>query len=231
MKAPGPLLLAIACALAAPRPASPQGVVVDEGRFEVHLGGVAAGVEDFTIRRAGIGREDALFANATVQLRRQGRLQTIRPLLRAAPPDGVAVSYQVEVEGPDSMTLRLSRAGRRYVAAIRSAIGEEQREFPAQPDTRILEVDVAHLYYFLRDTREGDVTHVIEPRARAHLTLRTGASVEEEIRLGELTVEGRRVEYFVGEERRTVWFDRLGRVLRVSIPTRGYVAERSDPLR
>jgi hypothetical protein len=31
--------------------------------------------------------------------------------------------------------------------------------------------------------------------------------------------------------RRIVWFDRVGRVLRVEVPGRGYVADRVDPLR
>jgi hypothetical protein len=39
------------------------------------------------------------------------------------------------------------------------------------------------------------------------------------------------VDFTSGEERHAVWFDRLGRVLRVEVPARGYVAERVDLLR
>jgi hypothetical protein len=224
-------MLVLTDALLAPRVTRAQGVVVDQGRFDVSIDGRSAGTEEFTIRRAGIGREDAIFANAVVQLTRGGRQQAIRPLLRAVPPEGVATAYQVEVTGVDSMTLRLSRVGSRYVAVIQSARGEEQREFPADPETRILEQDVAHLYYFLRDTRAGATTPVIEPRTRSRLTLETGPATDEDLRVGQSLVPARRVDFKSGDDVRTVWYDRLGRVLRVSIPSRGYLAQRTDLLR
>lgn len=215
----------------APPPATAQGIVVDQGQFAVSFGGASAGTEDFSIRRAGLGREEAFFANATIGLTRDGRPQEIRPLLRAIAPAGVASEYQVEVAGADALELGLRRVGRRYVATIHSEIGEEQREFPAEPDTWILEADVAHLYYFLRDAAEGSVTPVVVPRSRTRLELTAGASADEDLRVGSTVVPARRVEFSAGEDRRTVWFDQLGRVLRVEIPATGYVAERTDALR
>jgi hypothetical protein len=222
---------AISAALSLPSAAAAQGVVVDQGRFAVSLDGRSAGVEEFTIRRAGLGGDAAIFANGTITLTRSGGTQQIVPLLRAIPPDGVASQYQVEVRGVESLNLRLRLAQRRYVAVIQSELGEEQREFPAQPDTRIVDVDVAHHYYFLREAREGTIVPVLEPRLRGHVQLRVGASREEELRLGETAVPARRVELTAGEDRRIVWFDRVGRVLRVEIPARRYLAERLDPLR
>ncbi len=224
----GPALVA---ALLIPNGARAQGVVVDQGRFDVTLNGRAAGTEEFTIRRAGIGREDAIFANAVVHLTRNGREQEVRPLLRALPPDGVATGYQVEVTGVDAMKLRLSRVRQRYVAVIDSDLGEEQREFPADSDTRIVELDVAHQYYFLRETQEGAKTPVLEPRTRSRLTFETGPASDEELRVGQSVVNARRVDFKTADDVRTVWYDRLGRVLRVSIPSRGYVAQRTDLLR
>ncbi|MSR19515.1 MAG: hypothetical protein EXR91_00850 [Gemmatimonadetes bacterium] len=223
--------LLVAAALLVPASATAQGIVVDQGRFAVSFRGASAGTEDFSIRRAGLGREEAIFANATVALTREGLPQEIRPLLRATPPNGVASEYQVEVVGADAVDLGLRRVGRRYVATIHSEIGEEQREFPAEPDTWILEADVAHLYYFLRDAREGSVTPVVVPRARIRLELTAGASTDEDLRVGSTVLRARRIEFSAGEDRRTVWFDRLGRVLRVEIPATGYVAERTDVLR
>jgi hypothetical protein len=55
-----------------------------------------------------------------------------------------------------------------------------------------------------------------------------GAAREESLQLGPNVVDARRVELSAGDDRRIVWFDRLGRVLRVSIPARGYVAQRTD---
>jgi hypothetical protein len=224
-----PLLL-LAGALLLPGRTGAQGVVVDQGRFEVSYGGRSAGTEDFSIRRAGLGPDDAMFANATVSLNREDGPQEISPLLRATPA-GVAIEYQVEVVGTDALELGLQRVARRYVATIRSVSGEEQREFPAAMTTRILEPDVAHFYYFLRETTPGAVTPIIEPRSRRRLELTTGAPSDEQITVGTTTVAARRVDYTSGEERRTVWFDALGRVLRVQIPATGYLAERTDVLR
>ncbi len=221
----------VVLALLPPPAASGQGLVVDQGRFVVSVRGDSIGVEDFTIRRAGLGREDAIFANATITLARAGARQEIRPLLRATPPDGVAIEYQVEVTGIGAMELGLRRAGRRFVATIRSELGEEQREFAAGPETRVLETDVAHHYYFLRDTREGSVTPALVPRSRERIEVVTGASREEDLHVGAAVVAARRVEFTTPSDSRVVWFDRLGRVLRVEIPAAGYSAERADVLR
>jgi len=220
--------------IALPAPASAQGVVVDQGIFAVSLDGRAAGTEEFTIRRAGLNRDDALFATATVTLRRGGANQQLRVLLRATPDSGLPKCegnepcYQVDVEGVEATSLRLGLSGRRFVARIIDAVGEEIREFPATPDTRVLERDVAHLYYFLRDLDEGAVSSVLAPRDRSRANFTTGAWTEEQIQLGPNVVAARRVEFTAGDDRRTVWFDRFGRVLRVSVPAQGYLAERTD---
>jgi hypothetical protein len=226
-----PAALLAAFALLLPLPADAQGVIVDQGRFDVSYQGQRAGTEDFSIRTAGIGPDQAIFANATVTLNRAGGTQEIRPLLRATAAGGVPVEYQIEVVGVDALELGLRRVTRRYVATIRSESGEEQREFPAAADTRILEPDVAHLYYFLRETAPGAVTPVIEPRSRTRVQLTTGTPVDEQIVVGSTSVATRRVEYTAGEDSRWVWFDALGRVLRVEVPATGYVAVRTDALR
>jgi hypothetical protein len=230
MRLTAALVLFVASPLLVPSPARAQGVVVDQGRFSVSYHGQPAGTEDFSIRRAGMGPDDAIFANATVALNRDGGAQEVRPLLRATPA-GVAIEYQIEVVGAGALELGMQRVARRYVATIRSESGEEQREFPAGMQTRILERDVAHFYYFLRETAPGSVTPIIEPRTRSRLELTTGTPVDEQITLGSASVAARRVDYTSGSDRRTVWFDALGRVLRVEIPATGYLAERTDVLR
>jgi hypothetical protein len=228
------VVVTLLAALLAPRSVMAQGVVVDQGTFAVTLEGRLAGTEEFTIRRAGLNRDDALFATGTVTLRRSGGEQQLRTLLRATPVDGLPKCqgtqpcYQVDVEGPDAMSVLLGLSGRRYVARIVNAAGEEIREFPAAPDTRILEVDVAHLYYFLKDVQEGVVSPVLGPRDRMRANLRAGSWTQEQIQLGPNIVQARRVEFSSGEDRRVVWFDRLGRVLRVSVPAKSYLAERTD---
>jgi hypothetical protein len=223
----GPLLLAPTRGLA-------QGVVVDEGTFAVSLDGRRIGTEEFTIRRAGLNRDDALFANGTVSLRRDGATQEIRILFRATPDAGLPKCegnepcYQIDVDGTGAMSLRLGLSGRRYVARILDSAGEEIREFPATSGTRILETDVAHLYYFLHDQVEGSDSPILSPRDRGRTTLVAGPWTDEQIQLGPNLIEARRVVFSAGDDRRIVWFDRLGRVLRVSVPAESYLAERTD---
>lgn len=223
-----PSLLAVVLALSG-APLGAQGVVVDQGQFEIRVDGRPAGTEDFVIRRASLGQGAAFFANGVVSSTVPHETSEVRPLLRASPPDGRAESYQVEVTGDDAMELRLALSGRRYVATIRSAVGDEDREFQARPDTRILDRAVAHHHYFLRDVRVDRAAHVLEPRSRSQYTLTATNRVEEELTIGPNVVQARRVEYTSdGAHGRTVWYDRQGRVLRVEIPAQSYVAERTD---
>jgi len=223
-----PALLALLLLPLSVAPLLAQGIVVDEGRFRILQGGRNVGSEDFAIRRAGVGRDDAMFANGVVTLGTAGDRQEITPLLRATPPDGRVAGYQVRVVGRDAVDFQLSQVGNRYVAVARSPAGDEDREFPMRETTRILDRDIAHHYYFLRDVRQGDRIHVIEPRSRLHTTLDVVRRIDEEIIVSGRTVQARRLDLGSGDQARTVWYDRLGRVVRVEIPAAGYVAERVD---
>lgn len=207
-----------------------QGVVVDQGRFEIRVEGEVVGSEDFVIRRASLGLGAAFFANGTVSTEASGMTSEVSPLLRATPADGVAESYQVTVTGDQAMELRLARSGpRRFVANIRSAVGAEDREFPAGPDTRILDLGIAHHHYFLRDLRVDRPAHVLEPRTRGQYTITATSRFDEELRLGPNLIQTRRVDFAADRGHdRTVWYDRQGRVVRVAIPDLSWVAVRTD---
>lgn len=206
-----------------------QGVVVDQGTFEVRVGGAVVGTEDFVVRRAGLGSNDAVFANGTVSLRVGGAQQQLRSILRASPAEGAAEQYQIGVTGEGALELRVERSGRRFVATIRSAAGAEDREFQALPDTHVVDLDIAHHYYFLRGIRAGGDAHVLEPRSRNQFSLTAGPYQDEDLSIGPNRITARKVSFTVAaEDVRTVWFDRQGRVLRVEIPARSYVAQRTD---
>ena len=205
-----------------------QSVVVDEGTFSIQLAGVDAGTEQFTIRRAGIGDEATVIAQAVIHLDRGDGATELRPLLRTLLPGGDLSDYQLKVSGAESAELSLWLDGRHYAARIRNAAGEEEREFLARPGTHLLEEGVAHHYYFLKDARDGSRVPVLEPRTRKQPQLVASAAGEEEIRVGTVRVRARRVTFSAGEDARTVWFDAQGRVLRVEIPGKGYLAQRQD---
>jgi hypothetical protein len=215
-------------AMAQPGRGAAQSVVVDEGTFEVSVKGAPAGTEQFTIRRAGVGDDAIVIANAVIRLDRGDGPIELHPLLEVTPLDDASVNYQIKVTGSVTSELSLRLAGRRYVARIRTEAGEEEREFLARPGTRIVEEGVAHQYYFLRGVKEGSSTPVIEPLTRRQVQLTAAASTEEEIQLGPARVLARKLTLSAGDDVRHVWFDAQGRVVRVEIPAQGYLAERRD---
>lgn len=218
-------LTLLACA---PHSSTAQSVVVDEGTFEVKIEGQRVGEERFSIRRAGPGGEATFIANAVIDLATGDGATELQPLLEALLPEGAASKYQLKVTGAEAVDLTLSLAGRRFISRIRTPEGEEEREFLARPETRILERGVAHHYYFLRNAQGGSTTPAIEPRTRTQLQLTAGAWTDEELVLGPSRVPARKVTFTAAGDARTVWFDRQGRVLRVEIPASGYVAVRTD---
>lgn len=225
---PRPALPLLVAALLAPLPGSAQSVVVDEGSFAVTLAGGATGTERFTIRRAGVGDDAIVIANAVIDTRGPGGAVEFRPLLEVTPLDDASTNYQLKVSGAESAELSVRLAGRRYVARIQTGSGEEEREFLARPGTRIVEEGVAHHYYFLRSLRPGASTSVIEPRTRRQFQLTVSSVTDEEVRIGASTIPGRRVTFSAGGEVRHAWYDVQGRLLRVEIPSVGYVAQRTD---
>lgn len=211
-----------------PEPLDAQGIVVDQGTFRVSVAGREIGTEKFAIRRAGVGRDEAFFATGEVVLGSSADRRSINPLLRANSQYGTVVGYQLTVTGRDSLSFQMTLAGRRYVALTRSALGDEEREFAARASTRVLEVSVAHHYFFLHDLTEGDSAHIIEPQSGSQATLSLIRRSDDRLMLDGRDIESTRFEFQVGDQSRVIWYDRLGRVLRVEIPASGYVAERTD---
>lgn len=203
-------------------------MVVDEGTFAITRDGTAVGTERFAIRRAGVGNDAIVIANAVVQSDGPRGAVALRPLLEVTPLDDASVNYQIEVSGAESAEISVRLAGRRYVARIQTSAGDEEREFLARAGTRIVEEGVAHHYHFLRTVRQGAGVPVIEPRTRRQLQLVASDVADEELRLGASSLPARKVTFTVGDEVRRVWYDAQGRVLRVEIPSLGYVAERAD---
>lgn len=208
-----------------------QSMVVDEGTFAITLAGKPAGTETFQIRRSGVGADAIAIAQGHVHLDESGGKVELIPLLEDSLADGAAVGYHLKASGTDISEMSLKRAGRRYVSLIRSKAGEEQREFLARPGTRILEEDVAHQYYFLHDVTAGARIPIIEPRTRKEFELTASGWTDVELHLGNNLVQARRITFTVGtkgHDPRTVWYDRQGRVLKVAVPSRHYIAERTD---
>ncbi|MDH5588891.1 MAG: hypothetical protein OEZ65_03310 [Gemmatimonadota bacterium] len=202
-----------------------QTVVMDEGSFAIRIDDAPAGSETFAIRRSGLGLEASIIANGVVRLRSG---EELRPVLQARPPEGTVLAYQMKVTGPSPVEIRLNLAGPRYVTVVRSAAGEEEREYVATAQMRVLEQGVAHQYWFLRNVRVGTVAPFIEPRSRRSLEMTVENIENVPLLVGGVEIPTRRFTLRIGDEERLVWFDGQGRVVRVDIPVLRYQAVRQD---
>jgi len=226
-----PAVLAVTAALTALLPAtlSAQSVVVDQGIFEILVGGETVGSEEFTIRRAGMGADATVIAHGVVTLRLPDGARELRPMLQTLPSQRTATGYQLKISGAETTELTLTLADRRYVSLLRSERGEEEREFLARPETRIVEQWVAHQYHFLGDLDDGEEVWVIEPRTRRQMALTRSSTEGVTVQVGSSPIAAQRATFQAGEEERTVWFDDQGRVLRLAIPALSYEARRENP--
>lgn len=210
-------------------PAAAQAGAEDAGTFRVTVGGHVVGTEEFSIRQTGVGASAQIVATGRVQLTLPSGTLELTPRLRASGFRAEPVAYEVAIGG-DSPSRIVGEVGRgRFSARIVSPSGEQMREYVASAGATVLDEGIAHHYYFIaRRLRRGTVPILI-PRENRQLM----ATVTD---LGEESVEvnGTPVSLFHlvvrpadGEERH-VWVDTLSRVIRVHIPTQGYLAVRTE---
>jgi hypothetical protein len=216
----GALLLAGALAAQAERG--------DEGSFTVSVDGRVVGTEEFTIRHAGSGATAEVVATGRVMLDLlTGRLELV-PRLRAVGLGADPSSYEVSVGGDSPQRIVGTVAAGRFSAKIASPTGEQLREYVASRGAVILDDGIAHHYYFLaRRLRDGQVPILI-PRENRQVMATVSSQGQETLEIaGERAPFYRLTVHPVGGEPRHVWVDALNRVVRVEIPSRGYLAVRT----
>lgn len=215
----------LALALLSPAPA--LGQLVDSGVFRLYLDGREAGTEEFTIHRRGTGGAQETLAMGTVTMR-SGRV--FKTLLQVQGPGMVLAEYQVSVTGVDTAEVRLVRAGNRLRRTVVAPDGERVREFRTRPETAIFEDGVAHHYFVLGAFLEGDIAgatlHTFTPLADEPESAALLHAGPELIESEGATVETTQVRLGSGEDAGAAWFDGSGRLVRVSLPARGFLAVR-----
>lgn len=201
------------------------GQLVDRGTFVLFANEQETGTEEFVVQRSGTGEAQVTVARGTVVMR-DGR--TLATTLVATGPDLVLSGYQVVVSGADTVSIELSRADERLDALTRAPWGEEAREYRAPPSVVVLEDGVAHHYFVLARLvgQESGRIATLAPLSEAE---EAGAAVEarsETIELWGASVETTRLSVGAGGDERVAWFDGSGRLVRVALPAKGFVAER-----
>jgi hypothetical protein len=221
----GPALAGLLTAL--PHPASGQGVqALDEGRYEIRVGGRRVGTESFAIRREGsavkaVGRitlegQAASLAEVDVRLQTDSNFRPTSYGLRArsGPVDGVD-----GVWNGDRLRLHLT-----------TGQGERWKEFLTPGPVAILETGVAHHYFLLfRQLPRGwagSSIAVVRPSVNEQATARITGGEEDPVQVGRERRSAVRYEVEVDGLQRTVWLDAEGRVLQVAFPEDDRIAVR-----
>ncbi|MGD8278988.1 MAG: hypothetical protein PVH00_13215 [Gemmatimonadota bacterium] len=217
-----PMLLVSAAATA-------QTVTLDEGTFRVRVGGRDIGTETFMIRQSGAGENATILASGRTVVEGEAGSRELEANLEIAGTTLRPAAYNLTVEGGDEYSGRL--VGRRMTARIISPAAENVREYLVSQGATIIDEAVAHQYYFLarRVPDGGERVPIVEPRQNrqtwATVTVDTAAPITV---AGETVAATRfRVTPAGGGDERTFWTDARGRVLRLEIPARQLVVERT----
>jgi len=209
-----------------------QNVSVDENAFQIYVNGEAVGREEFSIRQIGPLGQRRIILRGTVELNSPEGALTLVPAMDVQGETLGVSTYQIKVSGAETTDIFVNVSGNRYLARIVSSAGEELREFRAGPGSVLMDEGVVHHHYllnpFLEDTPSVSLT-VLTPRAGLQQRMTLSLVGEEEIRVGGVLVsDARRFHLEGGENPRDIWFDNQGRILRLEIPSRGFVAEREN---
>jgi hypothetical protein len=209
-------------------PAAAQTVRLDEGTFRLLVGGREVGMETFSIRQNGTGADAVIIAQGRVVLEQNGGSEIVANVQLAGA--GLRpVAYDLELRGGDARRIAGSVTGRRASARI-TAGAETFREYLVTDGAVVLDDGVAHHYYFVAQRAAAGATAVpiMVPRESRQAQATIVAGGEESVSAGGTTVRARRLTVQpAGGDVRHVWVDAAGRVLRVEVPARDYVAVRT----
>lgn len=226
-----PALLFVAACVVAPFGAAfptaedALGQRVDRGSFQLYLNGREAGTEEFEIQWRGEGDDLRTTAAGAVSMRDGPTLVT--NLLAGGRTLALRSYRALRVEGSDTLAVTLERAGDRLDALTRGPWGEEVREYRAPLSTVVLDDGVAHHYFVLGALLQAPfpALHVLSPVSQNEAAAEARAAPET-IQLDGAPIATTRVRLSVEDEERLAWFDGSGRLVRVELPARGFVAER-----
>lgn len=209
----------------APALLAAQTSTLDEGAFRLMVGGREVGRETFSIRQSGMGDAAVIVAQGRVTLDRRQVTSTLETSGGLRP-----AAYEVEVEDDGRQRIAGRVVGGRFSAKITSPGGEMMREYLASEGAVLVDEGVAHHYFFLaRAAANRPSVPIIVPQENRQVSVRVSVAGTEQVEVGGSSVEARRllIEPAQGDTRH-VWIDGRGRVLRLEIPAKQYVAVRAQ---
>jgi hypothetical protein len=214
----------------APAPARAQTATLDEGSYSIRVNGTEVGTETFTIRQNGSGSDAVVIAKGRVVLDASTGGSQVTATIQLSGPALKPAAYEMEVRGPDAQSMRATVRGSRVSARIMSSAGENQREYLVSDGAVLIDEGVAHQYYFLGRRLDGGSTTVpiVMPRASKQVNATVSLKGNETIDVAGKSVAARHFTVHpAGSALVDVWADAQGRILKLEIASRQYVAIRN----
>jgi len=203
---------------------------IDQGVFQLFRDGQPVGSETFVIQRTGSGDNATIVARGRI-VRTDGPRELRTSLqLQGSPPRPTA--YELVVEGDEALRVLARSNGRRFSVRTISPSGERMREFLVADGGMILDDLVVHHHYFIARPGAERTTELrgIVPRRSSQFTARVEPGGTETITLGDTSVQATHLAVLPADgDPRHLWVDDQGRVLRLTIPARGFTAVRDRP--
>ena len=201
---------------------------IDEGSFTFFLNGERVGREQFSIKKTQAGGSSTLLARATITLDGRRLESTLRTDTTGQPLEFLLEEY---AGGALRTRVRGDAAAGRFSERVVNQVGQSERELRLAPGTVVSDSEMVHQYYFFARSRAAGRLPVLIPRRLGRdsvtLAVRTdGQTVE--LGNGTLPAKHLTVENAAGIAT-DLWVDAQGRVLRVAIQSRGFVAVRDEP--
>ncbi len=224
-----PATLGLALALA-PAQLRAQGVL-DHGSFRLTLAGQEVGTETFTIHQDGTGAAAVTIAQGTVALDTGRVAQELTSWLRVSPVSARTAEYRLNVQGSSQQQITGTIAGGRFRARIVSPAGEMMREYLASDGAVLVDDGLVHQYYFLAQRAGSTTTRIplLIPRESRQVLSTVTAAGSDAIEIAGRRVDARLLRVSAaGLPDRELWVDARGRVLRLAVPSRGFVATRTS---
>jgi hypothetical protein len=222
------LLAALPAALAGSLHAQTQ--TLDEGTFRILIDGTEVGMETFAIRQNGSGADAVVIAHGRIVLDAGRGGQEVQANVQLAGGSLRPALYDVEVRGGEAQRINARVAGSRVSARISSPAGENMREYLVSEGAVLVDEGVAHHYYFLiRRAGTGATVPVVVPRiSRQVSTVVTSRGAEDvSIAGGNAPATRYHVAPAGSAAEAHVWADAQGRILRVEVPAKNFVAVRT----
>lgn len=212
--------------------AGAQTVSLDEGTYRILIDGTEVGMETFSIRQNGSGADMVVIARGRVVLDTGAGGQEVQASIQLAGTTLRPAAYDLEVRGAESQRINARISGSRASARISAAAGENMREYLVAEGAVLVDEGVAHQYYFLarRAGSSGATVPIVVPRASRQVSASVSVAGSGTVSVGGQTLPA--THYVVepsGGVTAHVWADTRGRVLKVEIPSRKYVAIRTAP--